>query len=296
MKKIGLFSTFIEPEALTLVRAVQKAVRDGEIPDSEVAFIFSNREHGENPATDPILEILSREETPLLTLSALKFDPEMRRQGKKEEQMGETGLIWEWRNQYGERMQKLLPQTDFDLLLGDMWLWGEPLCTQRNGLNLHPALPDGPKGEWYQVIWELIQSGAKESGVMMHRVTLDLDRGPVVTLCRFSITGYPFDALRQILPEECAESNCLVKEGLTQKEKPRHPLVQEIRKHGFAREVPLILETAKLFATDEVRFENGGVIDRLGSPIAEGYDLTEIIDGRVRPLLEGQCSVRKETR
>jgi phosphoribosylglycinamide formyltransferase-1 len=45
-------------------------------------------------------------------------------------------------------------------------------------INLHPAAPGGPTGTWQEVIWQLIEGRAVETGVMMHLVTPELDRGP----------------------------------------------------------------------------------------------------------------------
>ena len=59
-------------------------------------------------------------------------------------------------------------------------------------LNLHPASPDGPVGTWQQVIWQLIESRAEESGAFVHLATEDLDRGPIVTYVTFPIRGGGF--------------------------------------------------------------------------------------------------------
>jgi hypothetical protein len=72
------------------------------------------------------------------------------------------------------------------------------MCLRYNMINLHPAAPGGPAGTWQEVIWQLIRTGAHKTGVMMHLVTPELDRGPVVTYCIFSIRGStPFDGYWQ---------------------------------------------------------------------------------------------------
>ena len=149
--KIGIFSTFIETAALDLVKTVQDAVKTGEIPNSEISFIFSNREIGDDPTTDSILHSLVRQSTsPLISFSAARFNPDVR---KKAKQNKNDLLMKEWRNRFGDEVLKRLPHTDIDLLLGDMYIWGDNMCAVRNGINLHPALPDGPKGELYKAIW-----------------------------------------------------------------------------------------------------------------------------------------------
>lgn len=291
--KIGIFSTFIEPAALELVRVVRNAVQTGEIPNTEIAFIFSNREIGDNLTTDNILHILNQEATPLISFSAARFKPDMRIKARQEKNVL---LMNEWRNQFGEEVLRRLSQTDIDLLLGDMYIWGKNLCRERNGINLHPALPNGPKGEWYKVIWKLIQEGAKETGVMMHKVTPELDRGPTVTFCRFPIRGYQFDSLWNQLPQDKEELTQVIKLGLSEKEKTSHPLHNKIREYGLTREFPLIIQTIKSFAEGEIEIEGESILDRLGKPLQKGYDLTRQIDEVVRPILESDIATGKEVK
>lgn len=286
--KIGIFSTFIEPAALELARTVQNAVRTGEVPNSEIAFIFSNREIGDNPTTDGILSTLNKQDMPLISFSASRFKPDMRREARKQERYGNTSLMGKWRNQFGEEVLRLLPKTDIDLLLGDMYIWGDNLCTKRNGINLHPALPNGPKGEWYKAIWQLIQEGAKVTGVMMHKVTPELDRGPAVTYCSFPIRGFQFDDLWNQLPQDQKGLAQLIKLGLSEKEKTQHPLHRKVREHGLTREFPLIIQTVRSFAEGKLRVEGKSVLDFEGNQLKDGLDLTRQIDEVVKPILEGE--------
>lgn len=291
--KIGIFSTFIEPAALELVRTVRDAVRTGEIPNTEISFIFSNREIGDNPTTDNILHALDIKTVPLVSFSAARFKPDMRKRARQQENVS---LIKEWRNQFGKEILKRLPQTDIDLLLGDMYIWGDNLCAERNGINLHPALPNGPKGEWYKVIWQLIQDGAKETGVMMHKVTPELDRGPAVTFCRFPIRGYQFDDLWNQLPKDQEELSRDIRQGLLEKEKTQRPLHRKIRKHGLTREFPLIIQTAKSFAEGRIRIQGDAILDSSGNPLLDGFDLTRQIDEAVKSILEGNSNFGKEVK
>lgn len=54
-------------------------------------------------------------------------------------------------------------------------------------LNIHPALPHGPIGTYKQVEAQIKKSKATETGVMIHLVTEEIDRGPVVSWCQFNI-------------------------------------------------------------------------------------------------------------
>ncbi len=140
-------------------------------------------------------------------------------------------------------------------------------------INLHPAAPQGPKGSWQEVIWTLIENKTKESGVMMHLVTPELDRGPVITYCTFPIRGEPFD-------KHWAEiGNSSVAE-LKQKPGETSRLFRLIRQHGLAREFPLIVSTLKAFSRGKVKIEAGRICDHQGKPIS-GYNLTDEIDKAV---------------
>jgi len=56
-----------------------------------------------------------------------------------------------------------------------------------------------------------------------------------------------------------------------------NPLFQEIRRHGVARELPLVVETLRALALGRVAIREGQVVDESGSPI-HGLDLTEEIE------------------
>ncbi len=276
--KIGIFSTFIEDDSLTLVKAVERAIQSGNIPNAKVAFIFSNREYGESPTTNVILDGLENRSTPLITYSAAKFEPDLRRKAREEEQNGNLLSIGDWRNLYGEQVLKKIPPTDLDLLLGDMWIWGQNLCKERNGINLHPALPTGPKGEWYKVIWQLIKERQNESGVMIHKITPELDRGSAIAYCRFPIRGNQFDSLWNQLPQREEDLDRLIQQELSKKEKTTYPLHRKIREYGFNRETPLIIQTTRAFAEGSIRVEDQSVVNHNGEALVGGYNLTSEVN------------------
>jgi folate-dependent phosphoribosylglycinamide formyltransferase PurN len=141
-------------------------------------------------------------------------------------------------------------------------------------INLHPATPGGPKGSWQQVIWKLIEDNATESGVMMHLVTPELDRGPVITYCTFPIRGESFDSYwREIGSRSVAE--------IQKEQGESNALFKTIRKYGLAREFPLIVSTLRAFSQGEVRIEAGRIFDRYGKPTS-GYDLSDEVNRTVK--------------
>ena len=108
---------------------------------------------------------------------------------------------------------------------------------------------------------------------MMHLVTPELDEGPLVTYCTFSIRGEPFD--RYWREWEKMSSISAQSRGETD------PLFKLIRKYGLAREFPLIISTLKAFTQGKVRIAVGKVVDSGGKPIG-GYDLTDEINEQVK--------------
>jgi hypothetical protein len=171
-----------------------------------------------------------------------------------------------------KRLQGFSP--DLCILAGYMLITGPEMCRRYNMINLHPAAPGGPAGTWQEVIRQLIDSDAKETGVMMHLVTPDLDKGPPVAYCTFSIRGEPFDeywpAIKKLPPDSPPGK------------KARESLFKLIRKHGLAREFPLIVSTIKAFSQGKIRItKEKQVIDAAGKPI-KGYNLTDEIDKIVK--------------
>ncbi len=81
------------------------------------------------------------------------------------------------------------------------WAWRpatcsfSPTCSSSAGplINLHGAAPDGPIGVWQDVVWKLIEQKAAESGVLIFLADGNLDRGPVITYCRYSLRGPGID-------------------------------------------------------------------------------------------------------
>jgi folate-dependent phosphoribosylglycinamide formyltransferase PurN len=163
---------------------------------------------------------------------------------------------------------------DLCVLAGYMLIVGKEMCQRYNMINLHPAAPGGPKGTWQEVIWQLIDNKAEETGVMMHLVTPELDMGPPVTYCTFPIRGKPFDKYwREIEGQSVAE--------IRQRQGENNPLFKLIRKHGLAREFPLIIATLKAFSQGKVRISpKKQVVDAEDKPI-KGYNLSEEINKQV---------------
>ena len=254
--RIGWFSTGRDEAARDLLQAVWRSIEEGEIK-AEICFVFSNREPGEATESDSFFKLVHSYQIPLICSSSRGFT----------ESCGT-----EWRTEFEKEAMRRLEEFHPDLcvLAGYMLIVGEEMCQRYPMINLHPAIPGGPRGTWQEVIWQLMESKAKESGAMMHLVTPLLDEGPPVTYGIFSLRGEPFDRYwDEIKGRSIAE--------VKSQEGERSALFREIRRHGLAREFPLIIATLKAFSEGRVRIEGGRVVDNSGKAI-DGYNLTEEIE------------------
>ncbi len=271
MLKLGWFSTGRDEAARLLLQTVCQHIQDGEI-SARISFVFSNREPGESEQSDLFFNLVKSYDIPLICLSSRGFQAKLG--GKPKGADPETGLPL-WRLEYDREVMRRLGnfKPELCVLAGYMLIVGKEMCQKYNMINLHPAKPGGPKGTWQDVIWTLIEGKARETGVMMHLVTPELDSGPVVTYCTFPIVGGPFDRLWQELGSRSVAE-------IKREEGENNRLFQLIRQHGVARELPLIVATLKAFAQGKTKIENGVVLDNAGKPIA-GYDLTEQVNRMV---------------
>jgi len=255
---IGWFSTGRDEAARQLLRAVQDKIHKGDI-NGKTGFVFSNREPGEAKESDLFFELVRSYNIPLVCLSHKNF-----KTGKAEE---DFDIKKEWRTNYDKEVnRKIKPfAPDLCVLAGYMLIVSAELCQRYDMINLHPAPPGGPTGSWQEVIWTLIQNKAETGGAMIHLVTPELDRGPAVSYCLFSIKGTPFAKYWQKGDKDI--------------------LFRLIRQHELAREFPLITLTLQALSRCEVGIKDGRVIDAQGKPI-KGYDLSAKIDRAVEGSLK----------
>jgi phosphoribosylglycinamide formyltransferase-1 len=268
---IGWFSTGRDEAARQLLQVVYRKFKTGDIGGT-IAFVFSNREPGEAKQSDLFFGLVRSYNIPLICFSSKKF--EAMQDITYEE---EAEILPKWRLKYDREVMKKLQSFKQDLcvLAGYMLIVGKDMCQRYDMINLHPAVPGGPKGSWQEVIWALIESKATKSGVMMHLVTPELDRGPVITYCTFPIRGEPFDKYwREIDNRSVAE--------LKKEQGENNALFKLIRQHGLAREFLLIVSTLSAFSRGEIKIEAGTIFDRYGK-LTSGYDLTDEVDRTVEP-------------
>ncbi len=276
MAQIGIFTTLNGPGSRALVTRVLAACRDGVIPGARVAFVLVNRALGESEVTDEAADDIAREfGADVARVSAVGFQPAARKAARAAAHSGDPAPLEKWREAWWASFRDRVPAADLDLCLGDLWIWSETQCAERRGVNLHPAMPGGPVGSlWYDVIWDLVEAQDQASGIMLHRVIPEVDKGPVVAWCQYGLRGEALQPMWDDLPQNPDELAALIARERDERGACRHPLFTAIRALGLARERPLTLETVRAVATGRLKLVRGGVLDADDRPLPRGLDLT----------------------
>ena len=201
MLKLGWFSTGRGPGSRNLLRTVMEEKKKYGL-DIEIAFVFCNWDNTEEPNAkkeqrEMFFDLVKSYDIPLITKSWKTFRPDLWDTDEKA-----------WRDEYGKEIRRLTSEYNIDLgILAGYMLWmDDGTCEAYDMLNLHPALPDGPKGTWQEVIWELIRTDAESQGAMLHLCTPEWDRGAPLTYCSFPIRGGDYDILWEQMYEKLKTS------------------------------------------------------------------------------------------
>ncbi len=245
-----------------MYEAVSDAIAAGNL-DARFAFVFCNRAAGEDEATDSFFARVQADGVPLVTLSSAQF---RRSHGGERSRHGEP--LPAWRTAYDEAIETALTPHPFDLgvLAGYMLIFGNEFVSRHALLNLHPALPNGPTGTWREVIRELIRGRAAESGVMLHLAIPEVDMGPVVAFCSYSLQA---DGLETHWAATATDASDEALEASS--------LFAAIRQTGMVRESPLLLATLEAFAGGRRQTDGARVLDASGQA-AKPADLTVEVD------------------
>ena len=269
MLKLGWFSTGRGPGSRNLLKAVMDEKEKNGL-DVEISFVFCNWDNTEEPnprreQREMFFDMVRGYGIPLITKSWKTFRPDLWDTDEKE-----------WRDEYGKELRRLTRNYGIDLgILAGYMLWmDDETCMEYDMLNLHPALPDGPKGTWQEVIWQLIREGADRQGAMLHLCTPEWDRGAPLTYCGFSLRGEGYDNLWDDLYRKLENSTL---EDIAKSEGVEEPLFKKIRADGAKRELPLIVETIRSFADGRVRIENKQLVAN-GKKLDTAFDLSAEVD------------------
>ncbi len=282
--RMGWFTTGRDPAARNLLRTVHEDLMKNRVP-ATIEWIFCHRETGDAAPNQEYFErerffdLAAELDIPVATRSHVRFLPEMRTKALAESRSAANAspTLEEWRNLYGAEVMhvmNLLPAVDIIVMAGYMLILGDPELEGLVMVNIHPALPWGPRGTWQEVIHQLIAEDAAEQGIMVHMVTKELDRGPVISYCRFPIKGEGWDDLWERWKTE-------IPSDAPREARESHPLFRKIRTEGEIRELPLLRSAIR-----ELAYGNIAIRDRKiwagGKLQEEGVDLTGIIEDIVK--------------
>lgn len=280
--QIGWFSSGKDEAARNLLLTVHRDLEKSGAPAS-IEWIFCHRELGDAPEDDESRErrlffhLAAELGIPVKTLSHLKFRPDMRKRGLRDSASAAdaSAELEKWRDLYGEEVMKIMRRNPADIVVmaGYMLIVGNPELEGLNLINIHPALPWGPRGTWQECIHEIIETGAEEHGIMVHLVTRELDRGPVISYCRFPVKGPGWDPLWEKWKKDIGPNSSI-------RARERHPLFQKIRKTGEVRELPLLSMAIQEIAHGNITIRDKQIFAK-GELREEGVDLTETIERAV---------------
>ena len=272
MLRLGWFSSGRGPGSRDLLRTVMDR-KDKGVVDVNIEFVFCNWDNNEEPNArkeqrEQFFGMVNGYGIPLVTLSWKTFRPDL---WKTDEE--------QWRNEYGKEIRRLLSRYGFDIgILAGYMLWvDDETCETYDLINLHPALPTGPKGTWQEVIWQLIRDDEKEQGIMIHLCTKEWDRGSALTYCGFPIRGDGYDDLWEKMYEKLKTRTL---DQIKTEEGENEPLFMKIRKDGAKRELPLIVSTIKQFADGNLKMRDQKVY--CGNEVLDGpFDLSADVDDSI---------------
>ena len=251
MLNIGWFSTGRGEGSRGLLSFVQTRLNETGA-NARINFVFSNRGRGEAEGSDEFFSLVDGYGLPLITHSSAEFRKEV------------GGRFADHREEFDQQVMEKLAGSEADVcvLAGYMLIVSGKMCRQYPLLNLHPALPDGPTGTWQEVVWELIETRATETGAMVHLATEEVDRGPVVSYVTVPITGPGFDEHWRTLEGQDLDV-------IKKTEGEDFALFQAIRREQYRREPYLLFETLRSVSQGEVRVADGQVLDASGAPLSK---------------------------
>ena len=228
------------------------AIESGEL-NARIEFIFCNRERGQAAGSDRFIAFAESHGIPVVTLSSRAF--------RKEHGNRPWSAL---REDFDRAAIELIRPFNVDLTVNAGYMLIAPLlCRDHLMINLHPALPDGPAGMWQNVIWELIEKQAPETGAMVHIVTEEVDGGPVLSYCRFNTRGSGIDPLWDAI---AGRSLSEIKEA----DGEDNALFVKLREMGLLRERPLVVQTLKAVSDGRIHLDE--VADK--GPV----DLTDAVE------------------
>ena len=235
---IGWFTTAEDTKAHDLFTNTYNMIQNLGL-DVNIAYLFCNRQKGEDPKTDQFLASVQDLGINLITHSSREFQKGMHAQttGK------ETDPLPDWQKEYHTQVMEKISSYPIDiaLLVGYTPAVTAEFIKKYTTILFRSALPDGPSGNWPTIIWQLIGTRSAESGATLHLLTEeDTERGIPVTYCRYPIKKREFSSFWHDLDRKM-KSQSLAQLIATEGENV--PLFNAIKEAGEYLEIPLIVLT-----------------------------------------------------
>ena len=236
--RLGWFTTANGEGSYGLLYDTLEAIKSKKLI-AKIEFVFVNRDFGQSNKTDHLFNLVKENNIPLVTLSSRKFRKS--RKNKPWKELRET---------YDIEVIKKLKKFNIDIAIHAGYMLIAPvLCSYFKTINLHPALPGETIGIWQKAIWDVILLGKSQTGAMIHLSTLDLDEGPVISYCEFSVIKNDYFELWE-------EKKLYKNETILSDIGEKLPLFQKIRSESLLRERPLMIETLKAIQLGKISIEN----------------------------------------
>ena len=236
--RLGWFTTANGEGSYGLLYDTLEAIKSKQL-SAKIEFVFVNRDFGQSDKTDQVLNLVKKNNIPLVTLSSRKFRKS--RKNKAWEELRET---------YDIEVIKKLKKFNIDIAVHAGYMLIAPiLCSHFKTINLHPALPGETIGIWQKAIWDVILLEKSQTGAMIHISTINVDEGPVISYCEFSVK-------KKYYSELWKEKRSYKNEKILSDIGEKLPLFQKIRSESLIRERPLMIETLKAIQLGKISIEN----------------------------------------
>ncbi len=257
--RIAWFATAKGQSSRKLLNAALDTIDACEL-DAHIVCVVCNRAPGQSANTDAFLNDARQAGIPLIAQSSGEW---RRAVGGKISDPGK-GLA-PWRRDFDQHLYQQIIEfsPDVAMLAGYMMVITDVICDRLACVNLHPALPNGPIGTWQEVIHQLIAQRAESSGMVLQRVTTELDRGPTVTWAQYPIRGPGFD---ELWTEHGSDA------------KSETPLFHAIREAGASREPTFILQSLRAIASGQTSLD---AKTPSGNQFGVGSDITAAVEAEM---------------
>lgn len=257
--KLGWMSTGRGQGSRKLLLSTLQSIKSGYI-DAQIECVFCNRAVGEEPGSDQFMSIAESNLIPVVAYSSREFT---RRKGARS--------FNDVRAEYDRCVIEMLSgfKPDLIVLAGYMLFTSLEMVTKFKMINLHPAPPEGPIGPWQEIIWEIIKCNSQLGGVQIQLATMDWDRGPIISYITYPLTGTEFGAgWKQINEYSFPNLRKDYDENLL--------LFKTIREETGKREIPLLVETLRSIANNDIKIRDGAIFHN-GKILHGGLSLADRI-------------------